>query len=284
MGKTLAASLVCLFAASVATFVRAEEKPVAQDPFGEYEEAKVVTEEGADDPFGEFGSGARGRGRGTGLEKAENQIASDSSDSAELEKGTYGDDPFVGGAERRRMRELVSRSRIGGVGRVAVEASTGPGTFTVVSGDKRSILLNTTTGETWQLMIDNPGSHWEPIAKGVSKGGKTEISWSAVPAGAADVQPAADADLITMPRSLLTTYENTLANRLSTITSLKQRNKELVKIVAETNEKNADLKNFAAEAEQRNEELEKQLKEAKDALKARDKEVQADVVDASQVK
>lgn len=40
------------------------------------------------------------------------------------------------------------------------------GTFTVVTSGKRTILLNTTSGESWQLGIDEKGARWQPIAMG----------------------------------------------------------------------------------------------------------------------
>lgn len=41
------------------------------------------------------------------------------------------------------------------------------GTFTIVSDGKCSVLLNTSTGDSWTLVIDGQGSHWESIAIGV---------------------------------------------------------------------------------------------------------------------
>ncbi len=64
----------------------------------------------------------------------------------------------------------------------------------------------------------------------------------------------------------------------------KERNKELVIIIADINTKNADLKKFAAESDLLNEKLAIQLEEAQDALSARDEEAQADVIDASENK
>lgn len=155
------------------------------------------------------------------------------------------------------------------------------GKFTVVTGDKRSILVNTTTGDSWLLMIDNPGSHWEPIAKGVSKGGKTEISWSAAPAGVADVQPAAsDARLAKHNEELGKKYA-VLGYKFAEQQGLiRQRDMEFASLNVQLKDTRKDLDS----AKQRNEVLEKQLKESKDALNARDKEAQADVIDASQVK
>ena len=46
---------------------------------------------------------------------------------------------------------------------VAFAGGSGAGTFTVVSDGKRSIMVNTLTGDSWLLRIDEKGSHWEPI-------------------------------------------------------------------------------------------------------------------------
>lgn len=92
-------------------------------------------------------------------------------------------DPFERGRGGEMGRGGMSMGSMGGGRGGRLGGRSGPGTFTVATSDKRSILVNTTTGESWQLMIDNPGSHWEPIAMGVSKGGKTEISWPAPNSG-----------------------------------------------------------------------------------------------------
>jgi hypothetical protein len=167
--------------------------------------------------------------------------------------------------------DLFERGRGGemGMGRGGrFGGGSGLGTFTVVTSDKRSILVNTTTGESWHLMIDNPGSHWEPIAMGVSKGGKTEISWSAAPAGAADVQPATQLSVDAEPGRLerVTNYAVKLQEALDSET---EKNQQLQKTLASVREKNSALKKTIADYSEERTELKQQLEEAKKLLTAR---------------
>jgi hypothetical protein len=159
------------------------------------------------------------------------------------------------------------------------------GTYTVVSDGKRSILLNTSKGDSWRLIVDNPGSHWEPIAMGVAKGGKTEISWSAAPAGATrtDVEEANDlgrerqAKNLENDRSRLEAELQLVSDELSKsrrrertleseVEELSDSVKELKKSVAQIHQKNKGLEKSAEETIS---ELTNQLYEAKRTLEAR---------------
>lgn len=152
---------------------------------------------------------------------------------------------------------------------IVAAASQGPaGTFAVVSDGKRSILLNTSTGDSWLMVIDNPGTHWEPIALGVSKGGKTEISWSAAPAGAVDVQPATQLSVDAEPGRLerATNHAIKLQEALDSETEKKQ---QLQNTLASVREKNSALKKTIADYSEERAELKQQLEEAKKTLNAR---------------
>jgi hypothetical protein len=242
MSKLFAASLVCLCAASATSFARADE--AHPDQF----QPLLVPAPDADGPFGN-------------AEDREERVMGRGSVDVEAAKAA-----------------VAAR---GGMGYVGNHIGT-PGTFTVVSDSKRLILLNTTTGNSWMLMVDNPGSRWEPIAMGVSKGGKTEIRLSAAPASS-DPAPAAASPKNPDARTLEQTAKH--MRRLSYALDMEtERIKELEEWVVKTNEKNAELKKLAVESDQRNEELEKQLKEAKDALSAKDREAQAEIIDASEVR
>lgn len=134
MSKLTAFSLAYLSVVSVATLSLADE---GQDPFGN-----------------------------AGLRVAENQVAGDPSDPTELAIGSGDpalpsdpDDPFGSAARRRSAGPVGMGGGIMGAGRHPVM----PGAFTVVSDGKRSIKMNTATGDSWLLVIDDTSSRWEPI-------------------------------------------------------------------------------------------------------------------------
>jgi hypothetical protein len=267
MGKLLAASLVFLFAASVSSFTSADE--IRPDRF----QPLLLAAPDADDPFG------------------------NAEDTDERVMGRGGVDAAAANAA------VAAR---GGAGYVGVHVGT-PGTFTIVSDGDMQMLLDTRNGKSWLLSNQAGGLKWREIAKVGEKPSTGDNPFDDSGEGA-DAPTPPDVQLKKrvlrnqeprIKRELLTTADlknvinlrdeqiawtqDQLEATQEQLKSVKQRNKELVKIVAQTNEKNADLKKVAAEAGQRNEELEKQLKEAKEALNARDKEAQVDVIDESQV-
>jgi hypothetical protein len=261
MNKLLVASAACLLSISMSSIVRAEDNVAAQDPFGEAEEAQVVAEAGADDPFGDFGSEARGRGRGTGRREAP---------SIQQQREAHdANDPFGRAAERRGPRGMgmgrggeMHRYEGEAAGMVRVEelanyqrqlhAASARGTFTVVTADKRSILLNTSTGDSWTLMIDNTGSRWEPIKMPVAGEDASNLGAKTPEVEEATVSLGREVKADEMKESLIQAL---------------RRNSQMTTMVDQLNQQVANL--------------EKRLKEAQEAT-ARD--AQAEIIDASENK
>jgi hypothetical protein len=176
-------------------------------------------------------------------------------------------DPFERGRGGEMGRGGMSMGSMGGGRGGRFGGRSGPGTFTVATSDKRSILVNTTTGASWQLIIDNPGSHWEPIVMGVSKGGRLEISWSAAPAGAADVQPAAPSEK--REARMLEQSEKHVRRLNNALEMETERSRDLEKSVTLSNLEVRRLTDGLFKYRDEVAELKKQLKEANKLLNAR---------------
>ena len=277
MSKRILTGIACL---GIVWVVGANaERLLGDDPYenamqeGGFAGNQITVEEEeeveSDNPFEDMpDESSRGRGRGEGMRR-----------------------PGMGGGMGMAM------GRSGMAGRVNAAASESAGTFSVVSDDKRSIMVNTTTGNSWLLVIDNPGTHWEPIKM---PGAAEQASLS--PWGAeAPESPVSDDDTLTevklkqavefaknsarqkdqLVEKLKDAYGN-IGELKSTVETLVQHEKTLAKEVNDLSDKRSELELEITNFKIYVDELKKELKDAQELLKARDKEAQADVIDASQ--